>query len=330
MTVLLDTAQLPLTERRDAVTSTVVAGGVMSRVTLDDGEPVSARVCVWEFGTAAIFQLESSGISVVRTAQAVRQAPCEFVAIAQHGVGSGQLSTESSSRTVRSGQTELCDVTQPFEYSWRGNGGTRTLQVPIDELAVPIDVVRRAGEHLASSPLYGLVSRHIHDMAKDAEALSATAVAASLGSASTELIRALILSVAGESSAAREVLEHTLITQVRTYVRQHLGDPDLGPDAIAAALAVSTRHLYRVCGNAQLHLEQWIISSRLERARMELSQTAAHSVTISTVARRWGFKDPTHFARRFRAAYGMPPSQWLRTAQAEHGDNEDLVPRGDC
>jgi AraC-like DNA-binding protein len=327
--VLLDTAQLPLSERRDAVTSTVVAGGVLSRVTLEDGEPVSARICVWEFGTAAIFQLESSGISVVRTAQAVRQGPCEFVAIAQHGVGSGQLTTESTSRTVRSGQTELCDVTQPFEYSWRGSGGTRTLQVSVDELAVPIDVVRRAGEHLASSPLYGLVSRHIYDMANDAEALSATAVAGSLGTASTELIRALILSAGGASPAAREVLEQTLITQVRAYVRQHLRDPDLGPDAIAAALAISTRHLYRVCGNAQLHLEQWIISSRLEGARMEFSQTAAHSTTITTIARRWGFKDPTHFARRFRAAYGMLPSQWLRAAQQERGDNQDFVPRAD-
>jgi AraC-like DNA-binding protein len=327
--VLLDTAQLPLSERRDAVTSTVVAGGVLSRVTLEDGEPVSARICVWEFGTAAIFQLESSGISVVRTAQAVRQGPCEFVAIAQHGVGSGQLTTESTSRTVRSGQTELCDVTQPFEYSWRGSGGTRTLQVSVDELAVPIDVVRRAGEHLASSPLYGLVSRHIYDMANDAEALSATAVAGSLGTASTELIRALILSAGGASPAAREVLEQTLITQVRAYVRQHLRDPDLGPDAIAAALAISTRHLYRVCGNAQLHLEQWIISSRLEGARMEFSQTAAHSTTITTTARRWGFKDPTHFARRFRAAYGMLPSQWLRAAQQERGDNQDFAPRAD-
>jgi AraC-like DNA-binding protein len=295
----------------------------MSRATLDAGVPVSARVCLWEFGTAAIFQLESSGISVVRTAKSVRSAPCDFVAIAQHGVGAGQLTTESTTRTVRSGQTVLCDVTQPFEYSWRGRGGTRTLQVPIDELAVPTDVVRRAGEHLASSPLYGLVSRHIHDMATDAETLSATAVAGSLGTASTELIRALILSAAGESPAAREVLEQTLITQVRAYVSQHLRDPDLGPDTIATALAVSTRHLYRVCGDAQLHLEQWIISSRLERARMELSQTAADSSTIGAIARRWGFKDPTHFTRRFRAAYGMLPSQWLRSAQEERRARSD-------
>ena len=326
MAVLLDTAHLPQSDRREALTRTVVEAGVMSRAALDDGEPVSARVCLWEFGTAAIFQLESSGISVVRTAKGVRSAPCEFVAIAQHGVGSGQLSTESTSRTVRSGQTVLCDVTQPFEYSWRGSGGTRTLQVPTDELAVPTDVVRRAGEHLARSPLYGLVSRHIHDMATDAEALSATAIAGSLGIASTDLIRALILSAAGDSPAAREVLEQTLITQVRAYVRQHLADPDLGPDTIATALAVSTRHLYRVCGDAQLHLEQWIISNRLERARMELSQTAADSSTIGAIARRWGFKDPTHFTRRFRAAYGMLPSQWLRSAQEERGATESRSP----
>lgn len=61
---------------------------------------------------------------------------------------------------------------------------------------------------------------------------------------------------------ARDVIEQTLITQVRAYVRQHLSDPQLTPESIAAALAISPRHLYRVCANANLRLAQWIITTR--------------------------------------------------------------------
>lgn len=39
---------------------------------------------------------------------------------------------------------------------------------------------------------------------------------------------------------------------------------------------------------------------------------ADRHLPIAAVARRWGFKDPTHFTRRFRAAYGVLPSEWRR------------------
>ncbi|MFC5003170.1 AraC family transcriptional regulator [Dactylosporangium cerinum] len=39
---------------------------------------------------------------------------------------------------------------------------------------------------------------------------------------------------------------------------------------------------------------------------------ATHRTLISATARRWGFTDPRHFARRFRAAYGITPSEWVR------------------
>lgn len=33
---------------------------------------------------------------------------------------------------------------------------------------------------------------------------------------------------------------------------------------------------------------------------------------IATAARRWGFSDPTHFTRRFRAACAVTPGEWRR------------------
>ena len=37
---------------------------------------------------------------------------------------------------------------------------------------------------------------------------------------------------------------------------------------------------------------------------------------IASVARACGFADPSHFARRFRAAFGMSPSDWQQEAAA--------------
>ncbi|MGH3823538.1 MAG: helix-turn-helix domain-containing protein [Pseudonocardiaceae bacterium] len=57
-------------------------------------------------------------------------------------------------------------------------------------------------------------------------------------------------------------------------------------------------------------MHEWIIRERLEGARRVLASSSAQAPTIASIARRSGFSDPGHFARRFRAAYGLSPSEW--------------------
>ena len=116
------------------------------------------------------------------------------------------------------------------------------------------------------------------------------------------------------------MVEETLISQVRVYVHQHLHDPALGPDTVAGSLAVSRRQLFRVCQRAGFSLEQYIIARRLEGAKADLATPAGRARTIAASANRWGFKDPTHFSRRFKAAYGMLPRDWRASPRNSPAD----------
>jgi Helix-turn-helix domain len=72
----------------------------------------------------------------------------------------------------------------------------------------------------------------------------------------------------------------------------------------------SSRQLYKACPRADLHLEQWIISQRLERAREDLARPSPKPLPINQFAHRWGFAGASHFPRRFRGAYGTSPREW--------------------
>ncbi len=305
MPVLSETKPLPVPGRREALMHALRERSGAAKVVLAD-EPVHARLEHWSFGPLTMFRAESSGFSLSRTAKLA-----QFVAIAVYEGGQAVHRTEAVTRVVRPGDLLMVDLTRPFDFTWQGYGASRTLQIPLDQLGLPADVVRRAGLRLSHSPLYRLVSRHIHEMSRDADRLSASSASTALGCATIDLVRALILSAADEPP---EVMEQTLVARARAYVRRHLDEPELSPGSIAAALAVSPRQLYRACAAADLRLAQWIITTRLERAKAELTDPRARRQSIATIARRWGFKDPTHFARRFRAAYGMLPSDW-RSAQ---------------
>jgi AraC-like DNA-binding protein len=314
MAVLLDTSTFPLRDRREALITTMREAADVSRIEVED-EPVHARVELWSFGAASILRTEASGFATIRTAKAARAASGEHIAIGLHEFGAARYQVGTTNRTVQDGELLVVDVSQPFAFGWRGRGAAQSLNTWTDHLALPVDLVRRAGPRLRSSPLYELFRRHITDVTRNADMLSTTPAAGMLGAASVELARALIATAVDDVATARDVVEQTLIVQIRAYVRQNLRDPGLSPGSIAAALAISPRHLHRVCANANLQLEQWIISTRLEHAKTELASTASRHRSIATIARRWGFKDPTHFSRRFRVAFGALPSEWRRNAR---------------
>lgn len=319
MTVVLDTALIPAPDRRDALITTCRDAAGVSRVALSDDEPVQARLDVWSFGAATLLRVASNGMSLASTTKSARAASGEHIAIGVHAYGVARYQVGTTTRVLPAGDVVVVAVNRPFTFGWQGPGAASSLNISTEQLALPPALVHRASLRLARSPLHGLVSRHIADLTQSADALSSSTTAATLGEASIELIRALIATTLDDTPGARDIVEQTLITQVRAYVHQHLRDSDLTPETIAAALAISPRHLYRVCASSNLRLAQWIISTRLEHAKAELTNSNARHRSIATIARRWGFKDPTHFARRFRAVHGLLPSEWRRDNTEQRG-----------
>jgi AraC-like DNA-binding protein len=171
-------------------------------------------------------------------------------------------------------------------------------------------VVRRASGRLAASPLHDLVQAHLRRLSRRAGEFATDPGAAALGTATTELVRALLASAAQDERFSRPVLADTLVTRVLAYLREHLTDPSLSPQSIAHAHRVSVRQLYKVFAAADLSLEQWVIDQRLEADRTALASADRRRRSIAATAHASGFRDASHFTRRFRAAYGVTPRDW--------------------
>jgi AraC-like DNA-binding protein len=313
--LLLDTATLPPEERVDAFRAAFGQASVPCRIEhLGPPAEVRTRMHLWRYGRANLFTTDSSGFRLVRTPRHVRQEDPPVVALAVQSTGLGRFTQFGTDHEVRAGELMLNDLRSPYAFSWTGAGGSRAFQVHSEHLGLPPDVVRAAAPRLQASPLHDLVRDHLVRMARDADRLTADPAAATLGTATTELVRALLVSAAAPERLVATVRAETLVTRVLAYARRHLTDPGLTPERIAAAHNVSVRQLYKVCAEVGVGLEQWVIEQRLEAARAELSSPAGRHRAIAAVARGCGFSDPSHFARRFRAAYGTAPREWQRSA----------------
>jgi AraC-like DNA-binding protein len=318
MAVVFDTAAVAAKERSDCMRAALAETSVSSVALLGDGEPVNARLDVWPLGRSYLFRAATSPVRMFRTERQARREPVPLLALAVQERGEGLHAQFTPVRRVRAGAMMGMDMTEPFEFSWPGQGTSRALMMPLEELDVPAGALHHAVPRLEQSPLYGLMTAHIVGLFDAADAVSSHPMAAEIASSSIDLARALVASLSPDSATRREVAAQTLFVRVREYVRQHIRDPGLTAESIAVAHNVSRRQLYSACAAAGVSLEQLIIRRRLHGVRDELSQPRARLRTIESVARAWGFRNVSHFSRRFSEEFEISPREWRKAATLAH------------
>ncbi|WP_336921925.1 helix-turn-helix domain-containing protein [Aquipuribacter sp. SD81] len=313
---VLDTRSLPAADRAPAYQEAVSANCTRSLASFEDESGFHARCHVQQLGAAKVFTIDALGMTLRRSARTARGMNDCPVAVALPMRTTNRLERGRDDRqTFGARDLMLVDLSSPYVYGWSGAGASYALHVELDELAVPMDAVRRASERLESSPLYGLVRDHVHRVMTTAEELAAAGAGAEVGAASVELIRALVVSAGGDPRRD-ESFHNTLRARVEAYVRAHLRDPDLSPARIAAANAISLRTLYKLYQGRDRSLEQVIIAERLAGARADLARTSLRHRTIAAVAASWGFSNASFFTSRFSQAFGVTPREWRAMQQA--------------
>jgi AraC-like DNA-binding protein len=320
LAIVLDTTALPAADRVASFRSAFGDVTVPSDVRLEDPDRFNARLDWWQFGRVGLLRADlTTGSKIVRTVRQAHRQLTSAVLISTQEQGDAFVAQHGGSELLQTGLA-CTDLTAPYEFVCPRGARGLALQIPTEDLALPMSLILRAQKRLATSTMSGLVRWHITEVARQADTLSADPGAAGLGTASVELVRALLVSAAADRSAP-DVLAETLLTRIRVYVRQHLTEPDLRAERIAAAHHISERYLYSLCSNAGFSLAHWIMSLRLSHACQELVSPRHLSRSIAVIAHRSGFADASHFSRRFREEFGMTPTEWRRAATTS-GDEE--------
>ncbi|MFI5912162.1 helix-turn-helix domain-containing protein [Dactylosporangium sp. NPDC051541] len=307
--LVLDTRSLPAGDRAEAFQATVSVNCSSSTASFEDPGGIAARMTVSEFGAATVFNIDATGITLNRTPRIARASTETSIVLALPMRADNHMAWAREERLFGPRDLILLDLSLPYVYGWKGTGASYALHVDVDRLGLPRDLIHAASRELRGSPLYKLVRDHVARVTAQAETLAATPGAAELGAASAELMRALIISAAGDGHRLRDAMHSSQWPRVEAYVRRHLRDPDLTPARIAQANAMSVRALYKLYQSMGRSLEQSIIEQRLQGARADLTAPRPRHTSIAAVARAWGFTSPSYFTSRFRAAFGVTPRQ---------------------
>ena len=271
----------------------------------------AAKLCCASLDELTLVALDSSPLTAVHTSRHVQVIPDELLVCRQFA---GTLLIEQNGREValRTGDMTLIDPRLPYAARFSSDANLLVVKVPRRRLEARVG---RTGNMVArlmrpAQDETGFISDFLALLPAHVERLGPTA--ATVADQALDLLAVALAKMGGLSRSRVSSARFLVLTRLRAAIDSQLTNPALDPAVAAAAAGVSVRYANAVLADESTSVARLILTRRLERCRQALCDVAQARRSISDIAYSWGFSDMTHFGRRFRATYGLLPSEYRK------------------
>jgi AraC family transcriptional activator of tynA and feaB len=223
--------------------------------------------------------------------------------------GQSKVTHNSQTMQLAVGDVAFIDTARPATYLAQDKGeawNTVTLDLPRQALV----------SHLGFEPQGGLYrqggtspGRLLLNLLRDADQTEGSALSPAdsyMQLAVYDLIGALF---APSDPWLGSRHSDTLFRRIQGIIRDGFADPDFGPNEVAAEMGISLRYLQKLFTERSSTCSELISALRLDHAERLVQRRASlrTSQPLSEIAYACGFRDYTHFARKFRHRFGHAP-----------------------
>lgn len=212
--------------------------------------------------------------------------------------------TQGGHRTVlRPGDMVVYDVDLPYAVDNEAGFRSLVLMLPRTDLGLDDRPGEDSGTRLSDRDGLGLLVGPMLCRLAETEELLTGARAPRVRRVLTDLLAAAV------AERRRDAHPAGPLAPVLAWLDEHLADDDLSPGRVAAEHYMSTRRLQELFRAEGTSVSCWVRGRRLQRCLADLRDPLLAGEPVATTGRRWGFADPAHFSRSFRARYGVTPGR---------------------
>lgn len=312
MPASFDTATLPAPDRfdgyRQAISSTFVP--LIADAPAEE-RSFYASIASSKVGPIQVSEVAGAPHVVMRSHRLVGNAPAEYYKIGLQISGTGILRQDDREARLEPGDFAVYDTTRCYELEFRTDYRMLVVMIPRPLLPVPLGQMARLSARTISggSGMGAVVFPFLVGLRKVLDAWDGT-VGTHLGDAVLDVLAAAFSAELAHGSTQLPTRHDALLSDIRTFIDEHLSDPDLSPASIAAAHHISESYLHKLFAATGIGVSGWIRQRRLDKCRRDLA--AAHNADkpVAAIGARWGLTDPSHFSRLFKSAFDLTPGAY--------------------
>lgn len=274
-----------------------------------------ASVTVRPFGALAISRISSkvsdgARLCVTRTEREIRrdQRDDYFIWIAREGA----VMFTQYDRTVKLGPGDLMlhDQARPFKLAFSETAAATMVTVPRALLDLRIaNAGSLAAQRIDSHAPWARLAASMAGECAEAAWGTPACPSQQLWMAALDVWAAVLTAAFGHKAPSGEGCTRRL-QQVKTFMVQHLEDPNLDAHTIASRMNISCRTLMRLFAAEGTTPLGWLWNERLQASRQALQQ--GHFERITDAALAFGYRNHSHFSRAFRRRFDCTPTQVLK------------------
>ena len=324
MNLVFSTAELPAEERLPALHEAVSQGFLPLSVTPigRDGAvaPFDGTVMVRDFDGLRVTRFIGSSLTAIRSTRHIGASTSDDYLIALHVKGLARAQQDGRQVILKPGDLALLDSTRPYSMELLNAGPFEHLAYRVPRAALEYratDLQRAVAVAVtAGSDAGGLASHHL-------SALAAPTWRTPIAQSTPLVESGLDILVAALRAAAGISIDDTshqmqMLGSVKRYALSRLGDPNLSPGSVAAALYISSRQLHRLFAREQTTFGRWLREQRLRRSRGDLADQRLRDLPTAQIAERWGYRSNAHLTRSFSDRFGVGPRDFRRSIHDAH------------
>lgn len=264
-----------------------------------------------EFGEMRVVECQCDPCSGKRIPQIINRDSEVFIGVQITRSGTEQFHLGGHALSVGAGDLVIWTSDQPTEFTVVERLHKVSLVLPWRHLQKRLPRSSRfTGTVLDSrSGIGAVLYSHVDSLAKQLQLFSDEDQAA-VERATLELVSAALTH---RIDAPLKSLSGRYLAQLQDYALRHLQDETLSPLTIAKANNMSPRYVHLLFAQMGTSVSAWIRQQRLDRCKEALESPSHRNSSVAEIAYSWGFSEPSHFTRIFKARYGASPSVWRET-----------------